>query len=1046
MATSAVVDARAWTSRWCLSRTALEARGGGGGAVRCAPDERRSARSLRVGRTAHEATRARRVVVVASAASSGGGDDDERAFASGARAVGGASVGAVRIGATTRGRRSARSRRVVAAKGLVKPRGMTDAQYEQMLREQDEQYKLFSEKAKKRMAKKGPMEGDVKGTSSYVSTQSLGAPIDEEPNWRAMTEMPFSAFNQAVDEGKIANFQVWDAPEFGWFPPEALRKIPRARYYLVTKTDGSKCYVNTMTKALDIAARDKCDRFGTWYTYHQKWKPATYSGLEFLAYSMGGLAFMVGSIYLGIVRKTSVPQDQFQAMQFAQSRAGARRDGTVDVTLDDVGGLENIIEDLEEVVAFLKEPERFAAVGARPPKGLLMEGGPGVGKTLIAKAIAGEAKVPFYSMSGSEFVEIIVGVGAARVRDLFKRARINAPCLIFVDEIDALGTKRAAAGTRGTEEHEQTLNQLLTEMDGFTPDTGVVFIGATNRADLLDPALLRPGRFDRKVRVPLPNVEARAKILQIHLSKRNCNPEIDTKRLAQNIPGLSGAEIANICNEAAVHCVRRQGEQIEEDDVLQAVDRVVSGIRLSPHPPDSPLTRKLAVHELGHALVQHVLHKSTGLIEDIELVSIVPRGFEPTVTLIQRKRDEDYMYPTRARMCERIQVLLAGRAAESAIFGETTTRGTEDIIEANDMLRNMIVNFGLGQPGMMTTYTHDPTFLNRAEQRVARLTGVVSKSGELNKLQDLKTLAGPIRAASRDHFQYAERKMVQILREGEDNARAIISAHADAVNAMADKLIANETLSVKEMDEILAAHPPTGEFPKVGPDTPVKILPSENEEEIDNLRSISDPKEKLRAASRFYNFSLDDLELKVRDPVAWNKEPELGDFTGVFGSGKKKSKWRRVVPEHHHSWHVTAMQELEKEQPGWRRRELIRITKIADDERVTELRQVISSIERRRADGEELSDFDNRRLSMAQAEIKHYEEKWSGDGWEPSEKLLTDGLRYVDDMESLQRETVFWQEFPTTYQPELYKIGMAVDRLVASSTPKPSSDDGVDTA
>ena len=208
-----------------------------------------------------------------------------------------------------------------------------------------------------------------------------------------------------MDKGQVKTFQVWDAPEFGWFPPKVLRKIPRARYYLITMKSGEQFRVDSINQALDTAVLDKCDRMGAWYTYHQKWTPASYSGLEFLAYSVGGLAFMIGSIYLGIVRKTSVPQDQFQAMQFAQSRAGARRDGTVNVTLEDVGGLENIIEDLEEVIAFLKEPERFAKVGARPPKGLLMEGGPGVGKTLIAKAIAGEAKVPFYSMSGSEFVQ-----------------------------------------------------------------------------------------------------------------------------------------------------------------------------------------------------------------------------------------------------------------------------------------------------------------------------------------------------------------------------------------------------------------------------------------------------------------------------------------------------------------------------------------------------------------------------------------------------------------------------------------------------------------
>ena len=245
---------------------------------------------------------------------------------------------------------------------------------------------------------------------------------------------------------------------------------------------------------MDRAVLDFANTTNSWYTFHQKPDSSKFTGLQYLGSAFGGFAFLTGSIYLGIKRKHSIPTDYIQAMEFAQSRADARKDAQVDVTLEDVGGLENIVEDLNEVIAFLKNPEKFKRLGAKPPKGLLMEGGPGVGKTLIAKAIAGEAKVPFYSMSGSEFVEIIVGVGAARVRDLFKRARLNAPCLIFVDEIDALGQKRAAAGTRGTEEHEQTLNQLLTEMDGFTPDTGVVFVGATNRADLLDPALMRPGK------------------------------------------------------------------------------------------------------------------------------------------------------------------------------------------------------------------------------------------------------------------------------------------------------------------------------------------------------------------------------------------------------------------------------------------------------------------------------------------------------------------------------------------------------------------------
>lgn len=991
------------------SRRVRSGRSGGG---------RSTTRSPRVRATGARASGARARVTgvdarIARGRARGGSEDAGRGWTPGA------------VEAAKRGARA-------VARGLVKPRGMSDEEYEQLLRQQDEQYKLFSEKAKRRIAKKGPMEGDVKGTSEYVSTQSLGAPVDEEPNWKAYEEMTLQDFCGAVDKGEVKSFQVWDPPQFGWFPPKELRKIPRARHYLVTMkgSEGKKYYVDTLNQALDRAALDKCDRMGAWYTYHQKWKPSSYSGMEFLAYSLGGLAFMIGSIYLGIVRKTSVPQDQFQAMQFAQSRAGARRDGTVNVTLEDVGGLENIIEDLEEVVAFLKEPERFSKVGARPPKGLLMEGGPGVGKTLIAKAIAGEAKVPFYSMSGSEFVEIIVGVGAARVRDLFKRARINAPCLIFVDEIDALGMKRAAAGTRGTEEHEQTLNQLLTEMDGFTPDTGVVFIGATNRADLLDPALLRPGRFDRKVRVGLPNVEARAKILQIHLSKRNCNPEIDTKRLAQNLPGLSGAEIANICNEAAVHCVRRNGEQIEEFDVLNAVERVVSGIRLSPHPKDAPLTRKLAAHEVGHALVQNLLHKSTGLIENIELISIIPRGFEPTITLIQRKRDEEYQYPTRARYCERVQVLLAGRTCEKVLFGETTTRGTEDIVEANDLLRNMIVNFGLGQPGMMTTYTHDPTVLNRSEKRVARLQGVVSKSGEINRLDDLRVIAGPIRAATPDHYQYAERKMVQILNEAEDNCEAIVKAHVNAINTMIDRLIEQETLSLEEFEEILAANPPTGDYPTVGPDTPVKILPTEAEEDAAGVRKIKNRRDKIKAASKFYNIDVSAGELKLRDPETWNKIPtSLEEYVYPYGSQTNVGWLHEVAPRQSYS-HL-AVKEKEQEDPKWRTNEIIRVTKIADDDRAEELRGIVKTLEERRTAGEELSAFEERRILVSNAELEHLAEKWSGEGWTPAPESLRWGMRYEEDAELAKKELEYWSEFPKSYQSRLYRLGRAIDRVTA---------------
>ena len=464
----------------------------------------------------------------------------------------------------------------------MRPRGITDEEWERQLRLENPNYRHFSQRAKERIASEGPRLGDMirrdndpKKRKENIHLGLMGKHPDlEEPKWKSMKQMSTKDMIAGVKSGKVLTFQVWDAPERNEkakFPPKYFQEPPRPRRYVVTLKGGTKKWVDTVNPEWDKSLRRFADKNNVWSTYHIKPVVNRFSGIQYLGSAIGGFVFLTGSIYLGIKRKHSIPTDAIQAMEFAQSRADARKDAHVDVTLEDVGGLENIVEDLNEVIAFLKNPEQFKRLGAKPPKGLLMEGGPGVGKTLIAKAIAGEAEVPFYSMSGAEFVEIIVGVGAARVRDLFKRARMNAPCLIFVDEIDALGTKRAAAGTRGTEEHEQTLNQLLTEMDGFTPDTGVVFIGATNRADLLDPALMRPGRFDRKVTVPQPGLDARAKILQIHLAKRNVDPEIDTMQFAKNLPGLSGAELANICNEAAAISVRRSADIIETEDVMDAV-------------------------------------------------------------------------------------------------------------------------------------------------------------------------------------------------------------------------------------------------------------------------------------------------------------------------------------------------------------------------------------------------------------------------------------------------------------------------------------------
>eukprot|EP00894_Picocystis_sp_ML_P000054 jgi/Pico_ML_1/50571/g1757.t2 len=367
-----------------------------------------------------------------------------------------------------------------------------------------------------------------------------------------------------------------------------------------------------------------------------------------MVFILGAAGFIVVSLFFGIFKpRKAMPSDPVQAIEFGQSKGLARKEGKTSIKFDDVGGLGREVEEFQEVVEFLKDPIRFTTLGAKPPKGLLLEGGPGTGKTLVAKAIAGEAGVPFYEMSGSEFVEIIVGVGAARVRDLFKRARINAPCIIFIDEIDALGFARADSQTQTNEEREQTLNQLLTEMDGFTPDTGVVLVAATNRADLLDPALMRAGRFDRKIKIQLPTEEGRFEILKVHARKHRVAPGLDLRQLARDLPGLSGAELANLMNEAALTAVRRDAGEIHDVDVYAAMDRILEGAKRPGLSRKLGVVYGLAVHEAGVAIAASILRMRKDCVEEIRRVSMVPRGKDWTRTVFVYSSDDAYTPITR---------------------------------------------------------------------------------------------------------------------------------------------------------------------------------------------------------------------------------------------------------------------------------------------------------------------------------------------------------------------------------------------------------------
>ncbi|HEX2650153.1 MAG TPA: ATP-dependent zinc metalloprotease FtsH [Burkholderiales bacterium] len=359
-------------------------------------------------------------------------------------------------------------------------------------------------------------------------------------------------------------------------------------------------------------------------------------------------------------------------------------------TFDDVAGLDEAKEELREVVGFLKDPARYGRLGGRLPKGVLLVGPPGTGKTLLARAVAGEAGVAFLSISGSEFVEMFVGVGAARVRDLFEQARTKAPCIIFIDELDALGRARGAYGVGGHDEKEQTLNQLLSELDGFDPSKGIVLLAATNRPEVLDPALLRAGRFDRQILVDRPDKKGRIEILQVHLKKVRLAPDADAEKIAALTPGFSGADLANLVNEAALLATRRGGEEVGMRDFTAAVERIVAGLE-KKNRLLNPLERKVvAYHEMGHALVALALPGS----DTVHKISIIPRGVGALGYTIQRPTEERFLM-TRSELENKMTVLLGGRAAEAIVFEQLSTGAADDLVKATEIARGMVMRYGM---------------------------------------------------------------------------------------------------------------------------------------------------------------------------------------------------------------------------------------------------------------------------------------------------------------------------------------------------------------
>jgi cell division protease FtsH len=467
-------------------------------------------------------------------------------------------------------------------------------------------------------------------------------------------------------------------------------------------------------------------------------------------------------------------------MSFSKSKAKIFAQTDTKVSFDDVAGIDEAKEELQEVVEFLKTPEKFQKLGGRIPKGVLLVGPPGTGKTLLAKAVAGEAQVPFFSISGSEFVEMFVGVGAARVRDLFSQAALQAPCIIFIDELDALGKARGMNVMGGHDEREQTLNQLLVEMDGFETNKGVIIMAATNRPEILDPALLRPGRLDRQVLVDRPDINGREAILKIHSRNVLLGPEVDLRGIAGRTPGFVGADLANIINEAALLAARNNKEMVEVEDFDEAIDRVVAGLQKKNRVMNPKEKEIVAFHESGHAIVAESVEHA----DPVHKISIIPRGIA-ALGYTQQQPTEDRYLLTRSELLDRLAVLLGGRVAEELVFNEISTGAQNDLQRASDIARAMVTEYGMSDAMGLVSYerSRQPMFLPESFS-----TGKVYSEAKAAQIDD---------------------EVARFVDEAHQRVRKILSERRTVLDALAHLLSQQESVQGDELREMLSlATPP----------------------------------------------------------------------------------------------------------------------------------------------------------------------------------------------------------------------------------------------
>jgi cell division protease FtsH len=582
--------------------------------------------------------------------------------------------------------------------------------------------------------------------------------------------VPYSTFMGLLDSNRVAKVEVGDASI------RATLKAPDS-------AGRREVVVNRVDPALVTELRNRGVEFSA--TPSGGW----FSGL--LVWMLPTLLLL--AVWIFIARR-SVAQQASSVLGIGRSRARIYAEQDTKVAFDDVAGIDEAKAELKEVVSFLRDPKGFARLGAHMPKGVLLIGPPGTGKTLLARAVAGEAGVPFFSINGSEFVELFVGVGAARVRDLFEQARRMAPCIIFIDEIDALGRARGASSLVGTnDEKEQTLNQLLAELDGFNPESGVVLLAATNRPEILDPALLRAGRFDRQVLVDRPDRLGRAQILRVHAKKIVLAAQLDLDHVAGLTPGFTGADLATLVNEAALVATRRSADAVSIDDFTNAVERVIAGLAKKSRVL-SPRERAItAHHEMGHALVA----LATPGADPVQKVSIIPHGLSALGYTLQRPAEERYI-TTQHELEGKLTVLLGGRAAEMVAFGELSTGAADDLTRATLLAREMVARFGMDETIGNVVY--------------AAATGAMEEPAALAALEP--------RAYSEQTAREIELGVRALTQHALDRAVTILTRNRAALDAGAALLIERETLSRDELPQVL---PDESGGPRLTPPVPVQL-------------------------------------------------------------------------------------------------------------------------------------------------------------------------------------------------------------------------------